>query len=86
MEEHNKHEKEYTIIINGRPKKVAKAELTFDEIVALAFDNPPSGPNVVFTVTYSGAGGRGNQGTLTEGGSVEIQNGMIFNVKATDRS
>src|ERR1035438_7717777 len=78
--------KEFTIIVNGRKKVVAKKQLTFDEIVALAFDPVPTGPNIMFTITYR-HGPHGNpEGTLIEGGSVKIKNGMIFNVTATDKS
>lgn len=75
-----------TIIVNGREKKATGDVLSFGQLVNLAYDNkPPSGPNVVITVTY-GRGEGGNKGTLLPGGTVTIKNGMIFNVKATDRS
>lgn len=78
------HSGQFTIIVNGRERKVTESELSFDDLVKLAFgDNPPSGPNVVITVTYKS---RGKEGTLLPGGSVDIHNGMIFNVKATDKS
>lgn len=44
--------KDFTIIVNGRQKQVTKKELSFAEIVALAFDNPLTGPDVVYTITY----------------------------------
>ncbi len=78
--------KDYTIIVNGRQKVVAEKELSFSDIIALAFDNPPSGPNIVFTVTYRRGEGQKPEGTLTEGESVKIKEGMIFNVTATDKS
>ena len=78
------HSGQFTIIVNGRERKVSESELSFDDLVKLAFgDNPPSGPNVVITVTYKS---RGKEGTLLPGDSVDIHNGMIFNVKATDKS
>lgn len=80
------HHKEYTIIVNGRQKVVTKKELSFTEIVALAFDNPPTGPNIVFTVTYRKGEGNKPEGTLIEGETVKIKNGMVFNVTATDKS
>ena len=80
------HHKEFTIIVNGRPKVVTQKELSFSEIVALAFDNPPTGPNIVFTVTYRKGEGNKPEGTLIEGETVKIKDGMIFNVTATDKS
>ena len=84
--EQNEHTKEFTIVVNGRKKVVTTEVLTFDQIVALAFDPVPTGPNIVFTITYR-RGPRANpEGTLIEGGSVEIKNEMVFNVTATDKS
>jgi len=80
------HDKEYTIIVNGRQKVITAKELSFAEIVALAFDNPPSGPNILFTVTYRRGEGNKPEGTLVEGETVKIKDGMIFNVTATDKS
>lgn len=78
--------KEIEIIVNGRPKKVEKGELSFEEIVALAFDNPPTGPNICFTITYKRGAGNKPEGSLVEGESVKVKDGMIFNVSATDKS
>ena len=80
------HNKEFNIIVNGRQKVVSAKELSFADIIALAFDNPPTGPNIVFTVTYKRGEGNKPEGTLVEGGTVKIKDGMIFNVTATDKS
>lgn len=80
------HDKTVTIIVNGRRKEVTGKELSYEAIVNLAFDNnPPTGPNVVITVTYA-KGEDDKQGTLLPGKTVKIKDGMVFNVKATDRS
>jgi hypothetical protein len=80
------HAKTYHIIVNGQKKEVGTNVLSYDDVVNLAFDNnPPKGENVVITVTFSKAEDD-KQGTLIEGQRVEIKNGTIFNVKATDRS
>lgn len=77
------HDKDFKIIVNGREKVVTKKEMSFAEIVALA--DLPSGANIVFTVTYRR--GEGNkEGTLVDGDTVKIKDGMIFNVTATDKS
>ena len=83
--EANEKDKEVTIIVNGREKTVTSKELTFDEVVDLAFDDPQRGPNIVFTITYRR--GEGNkEGSLLEGQSVKVKDGMIFNVTRTDKS
>lgn len=75
-----------TIIVNGRKREVTLKELSYAEVLNLAFDgNPPSGPNVVITVTYT-KGEDGKQGTMLPGDTVKVKAGMVFNVKATDRS
>jgi hypothetical protein len=83
---HSGPPKVYTIIVNGRKKEVAMSELSFDQIVHLAFDPVPTGPNVLITVEY-GHGPKANpQGTLLEGGTVKIKDGMVFSVSLTDKS
>jgi hypothetical protein len=78
--------KELTIIVNGRQKTVTTKELTFAQVVGLAFDNPPTGANIVFTITYRRGEGNKPEGTLVESGTVKVKDGMIFNVTATDKS
>lgn len=80
------HDKEYTIVVNGRQKIVSIKELSFNDIVALAFNNPPTGPNIVYTITYRRGHGNKPEGTLGEGQTERIKEGMIFNVTATDKS
>jgi hypothetical protein len=76
---------EVTIVVNGRQRTVAKKEITFDEVVRLAFDNPPSGDNVAFSVTYRRAEGN-RSGTLEDCSEIKVKEGMIFDVTATDKS
>ena len=78
--------KQFDIIVNGRERTVPSDELTFDEIVKLAFDPPPTGPNIMFSVTYRNGGGRPPEGSLAPGGTVKVQEGTVFNVTATAKS
>jgi hypothetical protein len=82
----NPHDKDITIVVNGREKTVTGKELTFAQLVALAFDTPPTGENIVFTITYRRGQGEKPEGSLVEGEAVKIKKGMIFNVTATDKS
>ena len=77
--------KQVTIIINGREVTVDKEKLSFEELIALAWEQPPTGENVGFTVQYR-RGQSDQEGSLVAGGSVEVRKGMVFNVSATDRS
>ena len=75
------HDREFNIIVNGRPRKVPNKDISFDEFVALAFSPVP--PNAFFTVTWS----HGNQGgSLVAGKTVPVQNGMKFDVTETVQS
>jgi hypothetical protein len=73
--------KEINIIVNGRPKKVPDRDITFEEVVALAFSPIPE--NSIFTVIWS-HGGKG--GSLLPHTSVAIQNGTKFDVTETGQS
>ena len=64
----------------------AKESLSFDEIVALAFPNPDKNPNIIYTVTYRKGEGKKPEGTLVEGESLKVKDGMIFDVTRTDKS
>ena len=81
-----------TIIVNGREKVVSKDtlssndEISFEDILKLAFDPIPTNPDIIFHVLYSNSPGRPPKGRLTQGGSVKVQNGTIFNVSKTDKS
>jgi hypothetical protein len=78
--------KGYKIIVNGRTREVTERQVSFSEIVKLAYDKPPEGENIVFTVSYRKGPRKNSEGTLGEGQSVKVKNGMIFNVTATDKS
>lgn len=81
-----------TIVVNGREKVIPSnlmspnGELSFDQLVKIAFDPPPSGPDIVFTVSYRHGAGRPPEGRLVAGQRVKVQDGTVFNVSFTDRS
>jgi hypothetical protein len=82
----NENPKQFTVIVNGREKIVTQHELSFDALVALAFDNPPNSANTIYTITYRRGEGNKPEGTLVEGESVKVKDRMILNVTATDKS
>ncbi|HUF72862.1 MAG TPA: multiubiquitin domain-containing protein [Gammaproteobacteria bacterium] len=84
---HPHDDKKVTIIVNGREEEVPKNDpLTFNELIALAYNNPPTGEFIYWTITYRKGHGDKPEGTLTEGGSVKPKEGMVFNVTYTDKS
>ena len=80
-------DKTVTIYVNGRPKEWPKnADISFEQVIALGFDNPPSGDGVQFTVQYTRGQGNKPAGSLLEGQSVKVKDGMEFDVTPTNRS
>ena len=83
----DKESKTITIIINGRPRTVPKNDdLTFEEIVAIALENPPTGECIQYTIQYTRGHGNKPAGALVEGQSVKAKDGMEFDVTSTNRS
>ena len=80
------HQRVFCIVINGRQKEVHKAYLTYEEVVLLAFPSPVAGAAVQFTVQYTRGPEKNPTGTLIEGQSVKIKDGMEFDVTQTNRS
>jgi len=85
MSAENEHEEKFTIVVNAQRKTVMEKELSFAQVVALAFPTP-GGPNTIYTVTYRKGPHENPEGTLVEGQSVQLKDGMVFNVAATDKS
>lgn len=81
-----KEPKMVTIIINGTAKAVEKERMSFDEIVALAYETSPTGDGVQFTIQYTKGHSDKPKGTLVEGQSVKVKEGMEFDVTPTNRS
>jgi hypothetical protein len=90
-EEHLQEDRErehgtVAIVVNGRPKELTEDEVSFEQVVHLAFSDAGDVSNSFFTVTYH-HGPRGQvEGSLVAGQSVHVKNGMIFNVSRTDKS
>jgi molecular chaperone DnaK (HSP70) len=74
------------IFVNGRHAVVPRPALDFDELVDLAFGQPPGGPFVTVTVTYANGPQGAAEGSLLDGQRVQVAEDMVFNVIATDRS
>ena len=76
-----------TIIIDGTPHEWPEKEISYEQVVDLAYDgNPPTGELVDITVGYHRGQGDKPEGDLEPGQSVKVKDGMVFDVTATDRS
>jgi hypothetical protein len=83
--EETEQNKGVVIIVNGEQKTVASDDVSYEEVVKLAYPTPPS-PDTRYTVTYRKAK-EPKEGSLAPGQSVEAKKeGTIFNVKTTGKS
>jgi len=72
--------------VNARKRTVKGNEVSFEQIVQLAFPGSHD-PNVAFSMTYRHAASEPHAGELGPGGHVKVKNGTIFNVtKPFDRN
>jgi len=83
---HSGKAKTYRIIVNGQEKTVPTKTVSYEQIVTLAFPNPVTGPNIIYTVGYEDGPHKNPSGSLMPGGKVRVKDGMIFDVTPTDKS
>lgn len=81
-----KPDKDFDIVVNAEPHTVEDAQVTYTQVVRLAFAAEADDPNKTFTVTYRKAAGPAHDGKLVEGGTVEVKKGTVFNVTSTTKS
>lgn len=74
------------VIVNGRLKNFVGDKITFDEAVALTFGNINHSRWIIFTVTYAKGPKENMQGSMTKGDYILVQDKMVFNITATDKS
>jgi hypothetical protein len=88
MNTSDKDKHAFTIIVNAQKKRWSEREISYEQVVKLAFPEPPP-PDIVITYTVAYERGEGNkpEGSLVQGGSpVKVKEGMIFSVTETSRS
>lgn len=74
------------IVVNGREKIWTEVEISFDQVIILAFGSIFPDPNVIYTVTYKLIDGDKTGGTMVKGDIIKAKKGMIFNASSTNRS
>lgn len=79
-------DKQFTIVVNAREKTFTGREISFNQVVELAFGSVSPNPNIVYTVTYKRGEGSKPEGSMEKGDTVRVKDGMIFNVTQTDKS
>ena len=78
--------KSIEIFVNARPHQVSDREVSFEQVVELAF--PAQGPSAEseYIVTYTRAQHGNGSGSLSPGQKVRVKKGTSFGVQITTRS
>lgn len=74
------------IFINTREEYVEPGNISFKDLIALAFPDTTFGPNFEFTVGYRKGDDKKPEGSLVDKEDTKVVEGMIINVTATDKS
>lgn len=72
----------FHIIINARSHEVSGHRISYRDVVNLAFPGDPG--EILYSIHYVAP--KLPDGTLAEGQSVDLENGMKFDVTPTNRS
>jgi hypothetical protein len=81
---HHPHEATFHITVNGAAEIWHRRSMTYEEAVKLAFPNGPTGGDIRYSVSWTKPDGQ--EGALRPGHSVEVVEGMSFDVRNTDKS
>ena len=87
-DDHGDHEPHTTeIFVNTRSVTYDEDTINYTQAVDIAFPGIPKGPDVTFSVTYTGAKGEPHSGSLVEGGAAaRVKKGMTIDVVHSNRS
>jgi hypothetical protein len=77
---------EIVIIVNGTPKEWQKKQITFVEVIMLAYGTYIDKPTMIYTVAYEDGPKQNPEGSMVKGQTVFVKNKMIFHATATDKS
>ena len=78
------HEATFDIAVNGVAEIWHHRRMTYEDAVKLAFPNGPTGGDIRYSVSWTKPDGQ--EGALRPGQSVEVVEGMSFDVRNTDKS
>jgi hypothetical protein len=73
-----------TIYVNTDPVVWDRPQISYDELVKLAFPHGPFDGNVRYSITWTKPDG--SEGAVLKGGKVKVVDGMKFDVRNTDKS
>lgn len=84
--EGNGKAKDVIILVNSREKQWNEKNISFDQVVILAFGSISDNPNVSYTVTFKKGDNNKPEGIMVKGDVAKVKDGMRFNVTQTNRS
>lgn len=85
--DHEKPEQGFEVIINGTKYPVHDANVTFEEIVELAYPGGLADENNIFRVEFENAQSQPHDGSLVKGGHTQVRrSGTEFSVFRSVRS
>ncbi|GAB1446033.1 hypothetical protein MASR2M41_17820 [Flammeovirgaceae bacterium] len=79
-------EKDVVIIVNGTPKPWSKRQISFEDVIIMAYGQFIDKPTMVYTVAYEDGPTQNPEGSMLKGQIVFVKNKMIFHATATDKS
>lgn len=74
----------FHIAVNGAAEVWDKSKINYEQVVKLAFPHGPMGGDIRYSVSWTKPDGQ--EGSLRPGQSVDVVEGMIFDVRNTDKS
>ncbi|HVV15041.1 MAG TPA: multiubiquitin domain-containing protein [Candidatus Paceibacterota bacterium] len=85
MADDNKgHGHTISIVVNGIQEKWGEHDISYEQVIKLAFPTGPFGGDVRYSVSWTKPGG--HEGSLRRGQSVDVVDHMNFDVRNTDKS
>lgn len=75
-----------TIVVNASPHQWPKEEISYAEVVTIAFPEFPQHPELTYSVTFKKGHGNSPEGILAPEGEVKTKEGMVFIVTSTGQS
>jgi hypothetical protein len=77
-------DKTFTLLVNGRERIVAAKKQSYRDVAKLAYPDADF-EKFMFTITYF-KGESDKEGDLVEGETINVKDGMVLNVRRSDRS
>ena len=81
---HRPHEVTFHIAVNGEAEVWHLRKISYEEVVKLAFPDGPTGGDVRYSVSWTKPDGQ--EGSLRPDRSIDVVEGMTFDVRNTDKS